>query len=291
MELDQLRHVSKALLGSKHRLEISAAVAAAPDEEIYGRAIAERAGVADSQVWGELRRLEDAGLLERLPRSQGGGTSVRFQRRPSAYWEWIWEMAGDAGRPAAALERQLRAGESQRFEVRGSLFAPLQPWLMGNELTESRDAAMHTLRQVVSMLNSEGGTLLIGAIEEARYEGGPVDLGRLGDCPHIGAFLIVGLLDPTFTQHGWERWERRFRDLLAHAIEPRPSLFVHIGRTELAGKEVCEVTIKPPPADEAYFLHQNDQYVYYVREGPSSRALRGPELVRYWRERTHAETS
>ena len=63
MEKEAVRRTSKLLFGSKHRLEIAAAVAAAPDDRVYGRAIATSTGVADNQVWSELRRMEDANLL------------------------------------------------------------------------------------------------------------------------------------------------------------------------------------------------------------------------------------
>jgi hypothetical protein len=289
MEKEAVRRTSKLLFGSKHRLEIAAAVAAAPDDRIYGRAIATSTGVADNQVWSELRRMEDADLLVRLPKADNQ-PQVLFRRVPSAFWDLAWEMVGEFAPPATII-RRLEEGETGSFDVRGSLLAPLQPWIRdGRLLVEDRDYPRRAvLRGIVGLLNSGGGTLLIGAVED-RYLTAPDAMHRLREYPRVGPYVVVGLLDPTFTKYGWDKWEHRFRNLVAHDIDPSPGVLVGCRLLEIHGRPVCSVTVAAPRYDEAYFLRtESKQSSYYVREGPHVVALQGSEMVRHWKDLQHRQ--
>jgi len=82
----EVRGVSKLLFGNRLRLEVAAAVATEPTGQVYGRALAERLEINDNQAAGELKALEAAGLLRRLPQKDRRGP-ILFERLPSAYWE------------------------------------------------------------------------------------------------------------------------------------------------------------------------------------------------------------
>jgi len=257
---------------------------------IYGRAIATSTGVADNQVWSELRRMEDADLLVRLPKADNQPQAL-FRRVPSAFWDLAWEMAGEFAPPATII-RQLEEGETASFDVRGSLLAPLQPWIQtGRPLVEDRGyPRTGVLKSIVGFLNSGGGTLLIGALEDARYQANSDAMSRLREYPRVGHYVVVGLLDPTFTKSGWEMWERRFRNLVAQSIDPSPGVLVGCALVEIHGQAVCSVTIASPRYDEAYFLQTDrEQSTYYVRQGPQVVALQGSEMVRHWKDLQHSQ--
>jgi predicted component of type VI protein secretion system len=81
---DEIRAVSKALFGSRYRLEAANAVATGGDV-LYAREIAQRLAVGDNQAQLELRHFEGAGLLLRLDRVAGQRQQY-YQRRDSEFW-------------------------------------------------------------------------------------------------------------------------------------------------------------------------------------------------------------
>jgi hypothetical protein len=82
--LDEVRKISKALFGSRYRLEAANAVAVGGDV-LYAREIAQRVGVGDNQAQLELRHFQTAGLLFRLDRVVGQRQQY-YQRRDSEFW-------------------------------------------------------------------------------------------------------------------------------------------------------------------------------------------------------------
>jgi hypothetical protein len=76
--------VSKALFGSRYRLEAAVAVSLGGDV-LFARELAELMKVGDNQAQLELRHFESAGLLERLERLPGQRQQY-YQRRPSKFW-------------------------------------------------------------------------------------------------------------------------------------------------------------------------------------------------------------
>ncbi len=233
--------------------------------------------------------MEDANLLVRLPKADNQ-PQVLFRRVPSAFWDLAWEMAGESAPPATVI-RQLEEGESASFDVRGSLLSPLEPWIQsGRPLVEDRDYPhAGVLKSIVGFLNSGGGRLVIGAVEDARYQGNPDAMSRLHEYPRIGHYVVVGLLDPTFTKSGWDVWERKFRNLVAHSIDPSPGVLVGCALVEIHGQAVCSVTVAPPRYDEAYFLQADKQSTYYVRQGPQVVSLQGSEMLRHWKDLQHSQ--
>lgn len=79
---EDVRRVSKRLLGSRYRLEVAAQI---DDASVYARQLNDAIGVGENQIGQVLQHFEDAGLLERLP-SPGGQKPQEFKPRPSVYW-------------------------------------------------------------------------------------------------------------------------------------------------------------------------------------------------------------
>ena len=113
---------------------------------------------------------------------------------------------------------------------------------------------------------------------------------RLREYPRVGPYAVVGLLDPTFTKSGWDKWERRFRDLVAHSIDPSPGVLVGCTLVKIHGQAVCSVTVAAPRYDEAYFLGtDSEQSTYYASRASRLVALRGSEMVRHWKDLQHRQ--
>ena len=92
-----MRQLSRILFGgAEYRLEIGAALES--DELTNIKDLAERLGdpPGTASVNTELKRLEEAGLLERLPRV-GSDRRVHFRARTSSYWETCRELIEFAG--------------------------------------------------------------------------------------------------------------------------------------------------------------------------------------------------
>jgi hypothetical protein len=86
------RLTSKALLGSRHRLEVAYVVAVSREPVIYARALAialAQVGIAtaDNKVSGELRHFAAAGVMRELPRSSQS-QPVYFERLPHPFWDF-----------------------------------------------------------------------------------------------------------------------------------------------------------------------------------------------------------
>lgn len=96
MPADRLatRELSKLLFGNRLRLEVAVAIANEASGSVYGRALAELLNVSDTQVLGELRRLQQAGLLRRSP-SDSGDRRVLYQRVPSPFWQLANDLVRD----------------------------------------------------------------------------------------------------------------------------------------------------------------------------------------------------
>lgn len=170
----------------------------------------------------------------------------------------------------------LRAGENRSVDVRPTLLTPLDPWLKGDEpLKERREYANRAvLPTIVALLNSGGGSVVIGAVEQARYRERPEVLARLGDPPSLGDYWVIGLLDPTYVEHGWDAWHKRLHDLLGY-IDPNPGVLIQARLEGVLGREVCVIDVDDP-GDTAFFLRQRGEgATYYARQGGASRELQG----------------
>jgi DNA-binding MarR family transcriptional regulator len=82
----RVQDASKTLFGNQDRLVVAAAVAEAEPGTIYGQSVAAALRLSDNRVGPQLARLEEAGLLVRLPKV-GGERRVYFERRESAFWD------------------------------------------------------------------------------------------------------------------------------------------------------------------------------------------------------------
>ena len=100
---ERLRPLSKALFQSEYALE--ACLLLAQEPRFYSAQLAEATGCQPSYAGPFLRRLEKAGLVQRLPQEDGQRRRY-LQRCPSPIWDMLQHLAKDLlDQPDAAVTR------------------------------------------------------------------------------------------------------------------------------------------------------------------------------------------
>lgn len=185
------------------------------------------------------------------------------------------------------VEALLRGHETSVFEIKGSLFSPLNPWLEhGKELEESKEMPLKgVLKAIVGLLNSMGGTIVVGAVEEQRYEADTSAMERLGPFPKVGKHRVIGLVDPTYRDWGWDAWDKRLRDLIAMKIDTNPGVLVQTRLETIERQDVCVIDVFDPGADDQFYLKlAADKLVFYARQGTEVVPLQGNRIAEHCRQ-------
>ncbi len=176
--------------------------------------------------------------------------------------------------------------ESHTFEVKGSGLTNLDRWIKGGGKHADDDHTTGQLaRALVSLLNSAGGIVLLGALEEAKYPEED-DEGRLGDYADLrmGNYLCLGIDQEMKRRGGWDSYVRHLRQKLLKQIgggsdfwigpfEKRP-VKTPDGRT----RTLLGIPVRQP---DEWFWFDNDAFV--VRRGPESERLSGKDAADYMR--------
>jgi type I restriction-modification system DNA methylase subunit len=146
--------------------------------------------------------------------------------------------------------RMISQGENSLLEFKQTLNVDMKS---GNK---SREISNGTLKTIAGFLNTNGGVLLIGVS----------DLGE-----------IKGL-DPDFkycVHKNKDGFELKIRDLISSNFSPIPMEYVTISFEELPEGLVCKIETRP----RKDITHLNEKV--FVRDGNSTRELRGSDLT-YW---------
>ncbi|HUN77543.1 MAG TPA: hypothetical protein VMU32_01345 [Solirubrobacteraceae bacterium] len=181
------------------------------------------------------------------------------------------------------LTKLMQGHEQWQFEVKGSLLAPLDRWVKEGEPLEERNSyALKVISEVVGLLNSGGGVLVIGALETQSYEKSERAMAYLGQFPEVGPYRVIGLQDPTYRDLGWDKWHLRLKELLESRIGEPPGVLVQAREGELEGQPVAILTVDEPRESQMFYLREaRDRVVYYGRVGTACEALYGPDAQRH----------
>ena len=202
----------------------------------------------------------------------------------------------EAPRQRSATE-WLAEEEGQHLEVKGSAFTDLNQWLRSGEpnaTPQMNDVAVDSLMKAVAgLLNSEGGAIVLGALESKRYAGHPL----LEGLPQVDPYLLLGLQTELGDRDwNWDKYERALRDIMAERIDRDPNQYVHFYGDGIDSRPICVLTLREPrrsPTSGAWFYHlaKGESHPrFWVREGNRTREKRGSEIVEYQREKTRRAT-
>jgi hypothetical protein len=175
--------------------------------------------------------------------------------------------------------------EGQRLEVKAAAFTGPRALARGGEplgSTRGRGPVFDALAKVVvAFLNTEGGTVVVGAVEEGRVRKRHPDLSEktiVTMAPEIGPYLVLGIDHELDRGVGW--YERRLVDLLETAVDPDPTPYLKFSFEEIGGRTVCVIQVSKG-SGWFYFKDKDRNYGFYVRRGAMVEELAGPELDRF----------
>lgn len=180
--------------------------------------------------------------------------------------------------------------EGRNFEAKGSAFAPLEGWLGRGKgapddhgLSESKGFFRDTIaKTVVAMLNSEGGTLVVGVLELDKFTRQSSEvLERLAELPVAGRYCVLGLQDPIFLQKDWDGFELKFNRLLKESIYGEVADLVHVSRDWHSRRPLAVIQIEHAEMTQGFYLRDGDDRRFFIRRGGSSDELHGPDIVHY----------
>ena len=184
--------------------------------------------------------------------------------------------------------------EASNFEVKGSAFAPLEPWLnrpvdAPEEYGLKEDKAFFCdtiVRAIVAMLNTVGGDILIGALEVDRYAKDNRERMRLRleAFPCEGRFRLLGLQDPIYRKDRWDGFDRKFNQLLVKMVDGTVGRRVALFPGWHNGQHFALVRILGPGgrlAPRPFYLINGNDKEFLIRRGGQSERLTGTEVHEY----------
>lgn len=178
------------------------------------------------------------------------------------------------------IDQILSQEESACLEVKGSAFIELNKWIFTGELERSNKITREgVLKAVVGFLNANGGTVVVGALEEKRYKDDKA-VEKLKDFPRSGDYIIIGL-DHDYDKGNWDKFQRKLETALNRWIEPAPISWVKVVKKQLLEKDMCVIYVNKPTRGWFYLLAEDDSKVFYVRQGNHTEPLSGTDSDNY----------
>lgn len=179
------------------------------------------------------------------------------------------------------LQYALSQEESANLEVKGSAFVDVGKWLFtGKAERTNRITREGVLKAIVGFLNANGGTVVVGALEKDKYKNKPELKEKLKDFAEYDDYFIVGL-ELDYGKDNWDKFQLALENVLSNWIKPVPISWVRIVKEELQGKDLCVISVRQPTRGWFYVLSEDNNEIFYVRQGNSTRPLSGPEADDY----------
>ena len=152
------------------------------------------------------------------------------------------------------LEAMIRAGESDRFELKSTLRWNLKANKPGREIEEA------WLKTVVAFLNTDGGVLLVGVEDDGH---------------------VLGIEPDQFPND--DRYLLHVNNLIRERVGTELAPFISFALKSLHGHPV--LCIQCIAAHSPAFLKTGHDEAFYIRMGPGSRKLSTSEVLAYLRNR------
>lgn len=175
----------------------------------------------------------------------------------------------------------LEKDESETLEFKGSLTLHLNRYLLGDGSRVDDQAILDegVLKTIVAFLNSKGGDILIGILEQDKYA--DVYEAKLSDCPVVDKKIVFGI-QPEYRKDEWDGYLQRLTDFIERRIgsDVLDSDVVRISKLSYKDKDLCLVSVSP--ADSKQYLNNNK---FFIRRANKTVLLEGPEIDRYWSSR------
>ncbi len=213
-----------------------------------------------------------------------------------ASWEFLafrdeLPLARELSDEEIGIEEALSRPEYERVEVKGSAFIDYKVFFVKNgQRVKNQNITHSVLKAVTGLLNTDGGTLVIGALEPNRF----VDVEKmLNGTPRRGEYACVGIENDWGTGKGagWDSYQRHLSDLIKKHIEPLATTWIMIDFEQIEHRHLARIVVNRPD-DQWYYLHRLDDkgrftedQQFWVRHGGSTINLQGPDADEYKRVR------
>ena len=177
----------------------------------------------------------------------------------------------------AQLNVWLRQPESEYLEFIASAFADVDHLVGRRPAPRHKDEQVHNVAKAVcSMLNTEGGTIVIGVAELDQYTQEELD-GPYGYPPKVGSRSVIGIAAEYTKPSGWENYRLALRRQLQNTIEGELDGWVDLQHvTTPENRELCVIRLRRPP--DYYYVkgpRRGMGDTFYVRTGSETRPLVG----------------
>jgi hypothetical protein len=231
-----------------------------------------------------------------IDRVNAAGTGTFFRARPYTY---IAAGGVGADSPAPAfidqipleaetngdpkpVEEYLQQDESNTLEVKGSSFVNVERWIRSGKAAADESVTDEgVLKAVVGMLNNEGGTMIIGALEAKRFENGGLEGTRLEQYPIVGKYLCIGV-EIDYQGSDWDHYALKLQRVIMDRIDPPPVGLVTISKVSIAGKDLCILSVQATEREWFYLGRtKGSPAQFYVRLGNATLPLDGPHADAY----------
>jgi hypothetical protein len=174
----------------------------------------------------------------------------------------------------SSLSQMLGGTETGRLEFKGAVRLNLYQYLKSGRTEKDAGFETKVLLTIVAFLNSDGGDLVIGAIEPDRFK--DVDLSAY---PLEGMHHVVGI-DADLAGRGFDKFQLYVVDLMKTRIGVATSS-VQLYPIMLRGKLMC--VLRVPKARHWQYL---DKEQFAVRDGARTVVLKGADQEAYQRARS-----
>ena len=186
------------------------------------------------------------------------------------------------------IAEYLQEEESRKLEVKGSAFVKVETWLnTGKPKFDKKLLAEGVLRTITGMLNSEGGAIVIGALEAREPFVGATRKGKpLADFPNFeDRYLIFGLAADyhvSGSTKDWDSFVQRLNSHIGERITPQAHPWLTIEGNDFMGQPMAVVSVREP--DSAWFyLKDDNQEKFHVRQENRTVVLSGAAADEYKR--------
>ncbi len=203
-----------------------------------------------------------------------GAKTVTFPVGRRSFLDFCYDLRTDdksvtTHNAAEALEDE----ESQTVEVKASVFVGVDRWISGGPLERNeRVVDDGFLKAVTGLLNADGGTVVVGALERRRFD----QHSKLAEYPRRSSYIVLGI-DDDLDGDVWDKYERRLRVLLEGRIQPDPNAWISIAHEVLDGRSMCVVTVGRSGRWFYHYPSGEKRPRFWVRQGARTVELIGPE--------------
>lgn len=180
------------------------------------------------------------------------------------------------------FEELIKSTENTNLEYKGSLSLDLNRLFKGDRLKSfnTNIAIEGVLRSICGFLNTAGGNLVIGILENDKFTEEEIKAHNCG-VENLEGRLLIGI-NNEYKSNGWDGFLLKITELISSHINPE---VIDLGLVKIECESInsldfCRIQVKKS---------ENKQYLdkehFFVRRENKTDELKGPEIDSFWENR------